>query len=156
MATGGVNRGDVISGALLAGVGVFIVIEARSWEYIGLDGPGPGFFPLWYGLAMVALSLLLVASSFLRRRGSENAAPVNWREVGNAMLTWFAFVLCVGLLKPLGFMLSFALLTFFIVTVMYRKSLATAALTAMGCSAGFYLVFPLALQVNLPTGMLGF
>ena len=81
MASGAVNRGDVISGALLAGVGVFIVVEARMWEYIGLDGPGPGFFPLWYGLAMVALSLLLVASSFLRRRGSENAAPVNWREV---------------------------------------------------------------------------
>lgn len=156
MSTSDVNRGDVISGALLAGVGVFIVVEARKWEYIGLDGPGPGFFPLWYGLAMVALSLLLIVTSFLRRPGNAKGERINWREVGNAMLTWFAFVLCVGLLKPLGFMLSFALLTFFIVTVMYRRSLVTAALTAVGCSAGFYLVFPLALQVSLPIGILGF
>ncbi len=156
MATGVVNRGDVISGALLAGVGVFIVVEARKLEYIGLDGPGSGFFPMWYGFAMIALSLLLIATSLLHRSAVEKRKSINWREVGNAVLTWLAFAVCVGLLKSLGFILSFAVLTFFIVTVMYRKSLATAALTAVGCSAGFYLVFPLALNVSLPVGILGF
>lgn len=132
------------------------MVEARKLEYIGLDGPGSGFFPMWYGVAMVVLSLLLIATSLLHQNAAEPGKPINWREVGNALLTWFAFVVCVGLLKPLGFLLSFALLTFFIATVMYRKSLAIAALTAVGCSAGFYLVFPLALNVSLPVGILGF
>jgi len=156
MASGQVNRGDIISGAVLAGLGVFIIVESRNWEYSGIDGPGPGFFPLWYGIAMVALSLLLIAASFLHRTENAKRKPVNWREAGNALLAWLAFALCVGLLKPLGFALSFALLTFFIVAVLYRKPLATAAITAVSCTAGFYLVFPLALKVSLPTGILGF
>lgn len=156
MASGQVNRGDVISGAALAGLGVFIIVESHNWEYSGIDGPGPGFFPLWYGIAMVALSLLLIAVSFLRRAENVKRKPVNWREAGNALLAWLAFALCVGLLKSLGFMLSFALLTFFIVAVLYRKPLATSAITAVSCAAGFYLVFPLALKVSLPTGILGF
>ena len=49
-------RGDVVSGAVLAGLGVFIVLEARRWEYLAPDGPGPGFFPMWYGIALIALS----------------------------------------------------------------------------------------------------
>lgn len=156
MTWGQVNRGDVISGAVLAGLGIFIIVESHNWEYSGTDGPGPGFFPLWYGIAMVALSLLLIAVSFLRRADNAERRPVNWREAGTALLAWLAFALCVGLLKPLGFMLSFALLTFFIVAVLYRKPLATAAITAASCAAGFYLVFPLALKVSLPTGILGF
>jgi len=29
-------------------------------EYLGTDGPGAGFFPLWYGVAILGLSLLLI------------------------------------------------------------------------------------------------
>ena len=63
--------GDVVSGAVLAGLGVFIILEARQWDYLGADGPGPGFFPLWYGVLMVALSLVLVVTSLAKR----NTAP---------------------------------------------------------------------------------
>lgn len=156
MAAAPVNRGDVVSGAVLAGLGAFIIVESRKWEYSGIDGPGPGFFPLWYGIAMVVLSLVLVATGCLRGSSATKRKPVNWSEVGNAMLTWFAFTVCVGLLKTLGFLLSFALLTFFIVAVMYRRPLKTATYTAAGCVLGFYLVFPLGLRVSLPVGVLGF
>jgi putative tricarboxylic transport membrane protein len=156
MAAAPVNRGDVVSGAVLAGLGAFIIVESRKWEYSGIDGPGPGFFPLWYGIAMVALSLLLMGASFLRSSSGEKRKPVDWSAVGNAALTWFAFTVCVGLLKTLGFLLSFALLTFFIVAVMYRRPLKTATYTAAGCVLGFYLVFPLGLKVSLPVGVLGF
>ena len=62
---------DFWSGLALAGLGAYIIAEAAQWEYLGQDGPGPGFFPLWYGIAMVALSLGLVASSVLRQPGPE-------------------------------------------------------------------------------------
>ena len=149
------KTGDIVSGAVLAGLGVFIIIEARSWEYLGPDGPGPGFFPLWYGIAMVALSLLLVATSF-RKLSSEPGKAVNWREVGRAMMAWAALAACIGLLKVLGFLLSFGLFTFFLVAVMYRRTLGAAAAVSVGVSLGFYLLFPLALNVALPVGKLGF
>ena len=41
MSASTVNRGDMISGAVLAGLGAYIIVEARQLEYIGIDGPGP-------------------------------------------------------------------------------------------------------------------
>ena len=55
---------------------------------------------------------------------------------------------------PLGFFASLGLLTFFVVTWVMGKSLLAALLTAIGIAAGFWLVFPLALGINLPTGTL--
>lgn len=103
---------------------------------------------------MLALSLLLVGTSFRPAGGS--GKPVEWREVGRALLTWAVFAVCIGLLKVLGFLLAFGLLTFFVVAVMYRRPLTTALAVAAGAAAGFYLVFPLALNVVLPVGKLGF
>ena len=147
--------GDIVSGGVLAGLGVYIIVEATGWEYLGPDGPGPGFFPLWYGIAMAALALLLVATS-LWGRGAEPDPAANWREVGRAMLAWAGLALCVGLLKILGFLLAFGLFTFFLVAVMYRRSLGTALAVSMGICVTFYLLFPLALNVALPVGKLGF
>jgi putative tricarboxylic transport membrane protein len=150
-----IKTGDIVSGAVLAGLGVFIIVEARGWEYIGPDGPGPGFFPLWYGIAMVVLSVLLIGMS-LAKRAAVPGNSVNWREVGRVMMAWAGLALCVGLLKVLGFMLAFGLFTFFLVAVMYRRPLGTAAAVAVGISVTFYLLFPLALNVELPIGKLGF
>ena len=152
---GNIKTGDIVSGAVLAGLGVFIIVEARGWEYIGPDGPGPGFFPLWYGVCMVALSVLLVATSLVQR-ASVPARPVNWREVGRALAAWVGLALCVGLLKILGFLLAFGLFTFFLVAVMYRRPLGTALAVSVCMSVGFYLLFPVALNVALPVGRLGF
>ena len=140
---------------MLAGLGLFIIVEAKEWEYLGPDGPGPGFFPLWYGIAIVVLSALLVATSLASRAG-EPGKPVAWDEVRRALLAWAGLALCVGLLKLLGFLLAFGLFTFFLVAVMYRRPLGTAVAVSAGVSLGFYLLFPLALNVALPVGKLGF
>ena len=140
---------------MLAGLGIFIIVEAKEWEYLGPDGPGPGFFPLWYGIAIVALSVLLVAMSLASRAGGPDK-PVAWDEVRRALLAWAGLALCAGLLKLLGFLLAFGLFTFFLVAVMYRRPLGTAVAVSAGVSLGFYLLFPLALNVALPVGKLGF
>jgi putative tricarboxylic transport membrane protein len=147
-------RGDVISGGVLAALGVFIVIEARRWEYMGADGPGPGFFPLWYGIAMVVLSVALIGSSLLGK--AEAGGRLDWREVGNALMAWAALVACIALFGVLGFLASFALFTLIVVGAIYRKSWLTALAVAAACAASFYLVFPVMLGVSLPTGLLGF
>lgn len=146
-------KGDVVSGAVLAALGIYIITEARQWTYSSAEGPGPGFFPLWYGIAMVMLSLLLIAGSAVRPAAG---AKVDWRGVGRAMLVWAVFAGCTALLKLLGFLTILALLTLFIVGAMYGKPLKIACAAAAGNALGFYLVFPLALNVSLPVGPLGF
>lgn len=148
-------KGDVVSGAVLAALGVYVVSEARHWDYHSPEGPGPGFFPMWYGIALIVLSLILVAGSLLRPApGSGNA--VDWRGVGRAMTVWAVFACSVAMLKLVGFLTALALLTLFIVAGMYGKSLKVAAAVAVGNAVGFYLVFPFALGVSLPVGPLGF
>jgi putative tricarboxylic transport membrane protein len=135
------KRADFWSGLALAALGGYIVYAARGWEYLGQDGPGPGFFPLWYGIAMLGLSLVLV----LTGKGG-----TGWRGSRRAFAAWGAFAVSVAVLKLVGFLVSFALLTFFIVAVMYRRPPAIAALVAIGLAGGFYVVFPLTLGVALP------
>lgn len=133
---------DFWSGLALAALGAYIIVEARGWDYLTPEGPGPGFFPLWYGIAMLGLSLFLVVSPTDLR--------MDWRGSGRALATWAALAVSVAALKLVGFVISFAALTFFMVAVMYRRSALTAAAVALGTVAGFYLIFPLALGVALP------
>ncbi|MGZ8153838.1 MAG: tripartite tricarboxylate transporter TctB family protein [Burkholderiales bacterium] len=148
------KNGDVVSGAVLTGLGVFVVLESRRWDYMAPDGPGPGFFPTWYGLALIALSIALIASAVSKR--AHEGGAVRWNEVGRALVAWLALTACIAALKVLGFLLSFGLLTLFVVSFMYGRSLAFGIGSAAATSLGFYLVFPLALNVSLPVGVFGF
>ena len=147
------RNGDVISGAVLAALGAYIIVESSAWGYRGEDGPGPAFFPIWYGIAMIALSLALIVTTAVRRPETER---FDWPAIGRGLLTWLAFAASAALMSWLGFFVSFALLTFFMVTVVFREPLTRAAVVAVCAAAGFYLVFPLALGVQLPIGLFGF
>jgi putative tricarboxylic transport membrane protein len=135
---------DFWSGLALGGLGAYIIVTASRWEYLGQDGPGPGFFPLWYGIAMSALSLLLVVGSLKRQ------TRIDWSDAPRALATWAAFAAMCAAFQLVGFLPAFALLTFFIIAVMYRRPLVVAATVSVALSAGFYLLFPLALGVKLP------
>ncbi len=148
------KSGDLWSGIALAALGVYIIVQAWQWEYSSPEGPGPGFFPLWYGIGMLALAALLVVSHL--RSAAVYVKPVDWKRVGRALSVWAALSVSVALFKLLGFVLAFALLNYFIVAVMYRRPARTAAIAAFASAAGFYLVFDLALGISLPSGMLGF
>jgi putative tricarboxylic transport membrane protein len=146
-------NGDVLSGLVLAALGVYVIIEARGWNYMSEEGPGPGFFPLWYGIAMVVLSLVLVLNSAV---SPVAGAPPDWRSIGRALLAWTGFAGSVALMEPLGFLLAFALLTLFVVAVMYGRPLKIALAAAAGNAVVFHLLFVLALDLSLPVGPLGF
>jgi len=148
-----IHNGEVLAGAVLAALGVFIVMQSHAYEYYSADGPGPGFFPTWYGVAMVVLSLAMIVTS--ARNGAEGK-PADWRAVSRALVTWAAFAVSVALMGVLGFGISFALLTFCIVTFVFRRSLTTAALTAVVTALAFHVVFPVILEVQLPAGPFGF
>ncbi len=146
------RSGDFWSGLALAALGTWIVSQAWTWLYMGEDGPGAGFFPMWYGGAMVVLSLVLVAGAVLRAPSAR--AQVRWADVGRALTCWVAFVACIALMPVAGFAISFALLTWFIVAVMARQPQRIALILAIAGAAGFYALFDLALDLPLPRGLL--
>ena len=52
------RKSDFWAGLALAALGTYIVSKAAGWSYMAEDGPGAGFFPLWYGGAMVVISTI--------------------------------------------------------------------------------------------------
>lgn len=152
-----VRDSDVIAGSVLAALGVFIMTEANKWEYVGFDGPGPGFFPLWYGLAITLLSLwLVIGRTVTLKRQATAASAIDWAGVRRALGTWVVFTVSVAVMPWLGFVLSFALMSFVLVRVQFGQNLRTALFSAVGLATGFYVLFPLLLDVPLPIGRLGF
>jgi putative tricarboxylic transport membrane protein len=148
------RNGDVVSGAFLAALGLYIVAQAYSWNYYNPDGPGPGFFPTWYGLLMIGLALALIIST--ARKPKPQESPKDWDGSKRALITWFAFAACIATMGVLGFRLSFALFTFFLVVFVFQRTLVAAVLTSVGATAAFYIVFPVLLGVQLPIGWFGF
>ena len=144
------SAGDFWSGVVLAALGAYIIFEARQWDYQTPEGPGAGFFPMWYGIAMLLLSVFLVLSNL------EIKAKPETPRILRALSVWLALAVCVALFKPLGFVISFALFTCYVVAVPYRRGFGLAAAVGAGVSLGFYAVFSLALGLELPAGPLGF
>jgi putative tricarboxylic transport membrane protein len=145
---------EVIGAAVLAALGAYIFVQSLAWDYYTADGPGPGFFPVWYGVAMVVLSLALIVGRV--RQASAAGGLVEWQGAGRALATWAAFALSVALMVPLGFFVSFALLTFFLVVFIFGRSPIAGLLTAAGLVIGFDQIFAVCLDLQLPAGYLGF
>ena len=146
------RKGDFWSGLVLAALGTYIVVVARGWDYHTEEGPGPGFFPIWYGSVMIVLSVLLVAGTVLRDTGPAKA--IEWRDVGRAMTCWAAFVATIVVMRFAGFIIAFAILTWFMAAVMASQPQKRAIPLAVGLSVFFYGLFAWALDVALPTGSL--
>lgn len=142
---------DVISGMALAALGVLVVSNALQWTYLGPDGPGPGFFPAWYGGLMIALSLYLVVKAVIRPDPAARTA-IDWRGTGRALAAWGLIAGSIALLEPLGFAVAFALLALGIIRLVMGRPLVVALATAVPMAAAFWIVFGLALGINLPAG----
>jgi putative tricarboxylic transport membrane protein len=147
------SKGELLAAILLAGFGSFVIYEARGLPYHSEFGPGPGFFPLWIGVGIVACSLFLMGAAIVR---GGTLIPISRVEMVRALSAWVAFVLAVALLPLVGFGLSLALLTAFLVLVLDRRSPWVVIGVAVGLALGFHVVFALALGVSLPAGPWGF
>jgi putative tricarboxylic transport membrane protein len=151
------NKSELLAAIVLTSFGSFIIYEARALPYSSEFGPGPGFFPLWIGIGIVVCALVMIGADCLRRNiGSEETIKLSEIAIARALGAWFAFTLAIALLSLLGFALSLALLTAFLILVLDRRSSWVALSVAVGLALGFHLVFTVALGVSLPVGPLGF
>ena len=149
------KKGDILAGLLLIGLGILIIQQALQLDYINEFGPGPGFLPLWLGIGFLALASSLIVMTILLPT-SPAVGEGSWKEVARALATWGGLMVMTALLSWLGFILSFTLLTLFLVLVMDRRPLGTALAVAVGSAFGFYLIFAVALGLPLPLGPWGF
>ena len=174
------KRQDIVSGIVLAGLGIFVTLHARTLTYRDEFGPGPGLLPYWLGLIMTALALLQVVFAAWRgfgngeirgqtppadeshrdsaelpqRRGSDPIFPRP--RIPQVILASASLIATVAAMEVLGFILTFGLLSFFLVYVVERRSLPGAIVVAVAMVLSFLLVFRVFLPVQLPLSSWGF
>jgi hypothetical protein len=148
-------RADIVTGVIVGGFGVFVLQQALQLDYANEFGPGSGFIPFWIGFGLLLLALILIGTT-VRSPQAAGSGQSSVRETAKVLGSWAALMVSVALLKLVGFFVSLGLLTFFLVYLVDRRSLSTAATVAVATLAGFYLIFTLALGLSVPRGPWGF
>ena len=146
------DKGNLIASAVLAAFGVYVIWVATRLPYLSDVGPGPGFFPLWLGIAIVLFASCLIFSSFTP---SANEAK-SWQSLIRPFGGWVAVMAAIALLGTIGFVLSFVMLTIFLIVALERRPVGLAVAVAVALALAFHLIFVVALDVLLPKAVWGF
>jgi hypothetical protein len=119
--------------------------------------PGAEFLPLWAGVLMAILSLLLVISAALRPADS---APKAIFPRGSALaavvLLMASLAAYIFLLDVLGYLTGTFLLLLCLMRAVMRATWKSALLVSLVASVSLYTIFQVLLNVNLPKNMFGF
>jgi putative tricarboxylic transport membrane protein len=134
-----------------------VLAESRALSLRDALGPGPGFFPFWLALAGTGLAVLLLAQARRSRPHAPPGVPLMPRAAaGRRVLAVLASLVGVALLlDPLGFRLTIAAFSAFLLTALGVRRWWVTALFALAGGFGVFHVFYHWLKVPLPVGVLG-
>ena len=151
------RRADQLTGIIMFVFALAVMEGARRMPPSGTFGPGAGFLPFWLGVAMAALSVMLLVNATREpvTAGARAPFPTGWKllPLVETVIGLGAFIL---LLEVLGFLLATALLTAFLLKVVERERWVTTGLVAVANAGALYIVFRILLGVSLPKNVLGF
>jgi putative tricarboxylic transport membrane protein len=153
------KRRDQISGLIILLVAVFYLFKTTKlaiWKGTTL---GPGFFPLLLGIALVALTILLLVKATLATKAHSLSLSERFFPSRSGLLRLLyligALVLYVSTLQPLGYLLSTLLFLCVLFWAWDPKRPGLAIAVAVGTVLCSYVFFDLLLKVQLPKGLLG-
>ena len=151
------KKSDQGSGLFLLILAGFICWGSILLPYGNIHNPGPGFFPLWLGIILGALSIGLLLQAARRKEGTRVLGDiltekVRWPKVLSVLV---ALVLYGCLMNILGFLIvTFLLMAFLLRFIEPQPWRSVVGWTLVG-SLGSYLVFEVWMKLRLPKGFLG-
>lgn len=142
------RSGDLVAGGLFIVIGVASALTARSYGLGSFREMGPGMFPFGVGLVLAILGTVTCATAL---RGEGETTP------GLSRLPWRGMVMVLGAIiffayavDPLGLIPATAG-TVLLACLASRTTTIVRAVTATaGITTACYLIFVLALQLQLP------
>jgi putative tricarboxylic transport membrane protein len=143
---------DIQSGIFLLVLSMGICAGSLQHEVGTLTEPGSGFFPLFTGLALWILSIIILVEGWKASRGSarfwEPGANQKGIYLAIAFILLFAF-----LLERAGFILTTTLFFFLVSRFVSRHRWSTALFFGVAASVATYVVFSFLLRAPLPGGI---
>jgi hypothetical protein len=145
---------DGVAGLICFGGSLWFLALTRGLPHSTLVPIGPAFYPRILLTITALLSVALVVSDFVRRRGAARRAPVRY---GLVLVTFAIFGVYVALLPPLGYRVATFLFVGGLQAALERprgarwwRVLAVALVTTVAT----YYAFEGYLSVLLPRGRL--
>jgi putative tricarboxylic transport membrane protein len=139
---------DRIAGSLFFLLGLGVIVGAVRLDVGTPSEPQAGFFPFLGGVALVALSAILVIQD-LRGRGDQTESFGNIRPPLLALAGLIAFVAAAG---PLGYVPAMAILTVILLFVFEVRQVWAFVVAGVVVPLGTYILFDRILGVPLPPG----
>ena len=143
---------------IIAGLAVFLlgiattVVAWMTLPYSGEFGPGPGFLPLWLGIALTACSIPVIITDLRSRDRSEQLfQPETWKCLKVLILIVIVFLS----LPVMGFSAGLALITAGGMRIMGKRSWISCLMTVIGTTVCIHYLFGQWLSIPIPEGMLG-
>ncbi|MDP1990478.1 MAG: tripartite tricarboxylate transporter TctB family protein [Syntrophales bacterium] len=158
-------------------IGIILLISSVFYYFSTSDFPpatktenlGPGFFPTILAVVLAFLAILLVLNSLLARGASgkekdgaviQGAERLEEDSFGAEQISYkFLFgtiglsFLYVGLLSVLGYLISTPLFLIILIRLLGYEKWGNNVAASIGLTATLYLLFAIALGVNLPAGL---
>jgi putative tricarboxylic transport membrane protein len=156
------KRANQITGIVLLIFSGYVITAAMNMPLRQITGrtsfaPATGFLPLWLGIIMAILSVLLIVNATLQQVDSTRGAVF---PRGKALMAVVLFLAGLGayiaLLEVLGYLSATALLTAFLLRFVMQASWKTTLLVAAGASIFLFVIFNVLLHVDLPKNIFGF
>lgn len=144
-----------IGSMILLAMGLAIMAGSLRYEFGSFETPGGGFMPFFAGLSMAFFASIPLGQS-LRRGWSPLRTlwvGVHWQRT---VIVTTGLILFAIFLRDLGFLLATLLLLGGLFRILERCSWRVTLVATLATAFGFYLVFQIWLQAQLPHGFLGF
>ena len=144
-------RANAIVALIVAGVSLFLVFSGLGYGFWDGEKPGPGFFPICVGLALLALALLWLMQSLRRRIVREDDSSLPDRKGHMNIVLSTAIVIAFGLIvQVIGFAIPFAFALGILFRVVARRRWLFTIVTSLVTTIAVALLFRMALGVPLP------
>ncbi|MEO0249858.1 MAG: tripartite tricarboxylate transporter TctB family protein [candidate division WOR-3 bacterium] len=151
------GRLDTISGCFWLLFSLFISYESYKLGLGNVNQPGPGFLFFWTGIVIAILSVIVIVRSFsAKASGAAKEADAGRRRLTKIIPVLVALFLYALFIEWLGFIIVTLLLFLFILGVVEKKHWLFTIAVSVLVTVLSYLVFEVALQSQLPKGLLGF
>lgn len=166
MRTPTLREADVLSGALLTALGLFVTFQALGLGFYDADVPGPGFFPTVLAVLLTVTGLILVVTRLrapAERPAEERPSEESPAEEGaraerpyvRPLALWAVIFVASLLVGLIGFPIAMLGLTAAVLFGIERRRGIGAVVTTLAIPLLAWLLFAVLLQVPLPTGPFG-
>ncbi|MCX5819795.1 MAG: tripartite tricarboxylate transporter TctB family protein [Deltaproteobacteria bacterium] len=136
-------------------IGLTVTVGSFHYGFGSFEEPGAGFVPFFSGVCMASFAAIPLIISL--KRGWKPLRSLwegkKWNRM--AVVTAALFLYCFSL-KVLGFVLATILIMLLFSRLLRKPKWWVTILTALVTTAGFYILFQVFLESQLPRGFLGF